>query len=288
MIFIRNITLLASTLLMTAVVSLAQAPAVDGNKKAIGRDNKPPVVDNDAAPAKAPDVTADPSSTPATDGDNGENKAIEGEILPYYQNYLKEYRLGPSDQISIEVFGQCPDYCKKGITIPPNARISYPLIRDGILVAGRTVEEIAAEITKQLNEYIIDPKVTVTLDKAVATRYSILGNVGQPGVHVMDRRISVYEAVTGAGGVTHNGDRKKVAIVRVTNDGHLEKKILNLEDMENGKTELVYLQPGDQVFVPGKGLTMAKVFEILASASSLRYMIPGMSAIPIPSMPYMP
>ena len=163
MIFIRNITLLASTLLMTAVVSLAQAPAVDGNKKAIGRDNKPQVVDNDAATAKAPDVTADPSSTPATDGDN---KAIEGEILPYYQNYLKEYRLGPSDQISIEVFGQCPDYCKKGITIPPNARISYPLIRDGILVAGRTVEEIAAEITKQLNEYIIDPKVTVTAENA--------------------------------------------------------------------------------------------------------------------------
>jgi polysaccharide export outer membrane protein len=197
--------------------------------------------------------------------------------------------LGPTDQISIEVFGQCPDYCKTGITIPPNARISYPLIREGVLVAGRTVEEVAAEITKKLNEYIIDPQVTVTLDKAVATRYSIMGHVTQPGVHIMDRRISVYEAVTSAGGVAKDGDRKKVAIVRVSKDGKLERNILDLDAMENGKTKLIYLQPGDQVFVPSKGFTIAKVFEILANANSLRYMIPGIGSMPgLPSIPYFP
>src|SRR5688572_19500033 len=75
--------------------------------------------------------------------------AADDEILPYYDNYLREYRLGPSDVISVEVFGQCPDYCKTAISIPPNARISYPLIREGIMVAGKTVEQIAAEITKK-------------------------------------------------------------------------------------------------------------------------------------------
>src|SRR4029077_15340813 len=114
------------------------------------------------------------------------------------------------DQISIEVFGQCPDYCKTGLTIPPNARISYPLVREGILVAGKTVEQVADEIAKKLDEFIIDPKVTVPLDKAMATRYSVMGKCAVPGVRVMDRKVSVYEAILEAGGVTKNGDKKKI------------------------------------------------------------------------------
>ena len=171
----------------------------------------------DAVPLPAPSSSADPSATPTPDGPS--DKELDDAILPYYNNYLKEYRLGPGDQVTVEVFGQCPDYCKAGITVPPNARISYPLVRDGIFVAGKTVEQVAAEITKKLDEYIIDPKVTVTLDKAVATRYSVMGNVATPGVRVMDRKVSVYEAVLDAGGVTKNGDKKQVAIVSYAKDG---------------------------------------------------------------------
>ena len=74
--------------------------------------------------------------------------------MPVYNNFLKEYRLGPNDVITIEVFGQCPDYCKTNIAVPPTARISYPLIREGVMVGGKTVEEVASEITKKLDEYI--------------------------------------------------------------------------------------------------------------------------------------
>ena len=221
-----------------------------------------------AIPTPAPAVS-DPGETPAT----GENSPEEEAIIPYYDNYLKEYRLGPSDQISIEVFGQCPDYCKTGITVPPNARISYPLVRDGILVAGKTVEQIAAEITKKLDEFIIDPKVTVTLDKANATRYSVMGNVQTPGVRIMDRKVSVYEAVLDAGGVTKNGDKSKIALVSYGKDGRLTRRIVNLSEMEAGKADMIYLAPGDQVFVTGKGFSIGKVFDIMMKATSLRYLV---------------
>ena len=121
--------------------------------------------------------------------------------MPYYNNYLKEYRLGPQDVISIEVFGQCPDYCKTGITVPPTAKISYPLIREGVFVGGKTIEQIQDEITKKLDEYIIDPKVTVSLEKVGSARYSVIGEVGQPGVRLMERRLSVYEAIVESGGI---------------------------------------------------------------------------------------
>ncbi|HTH51601.1 MAG TPA: polysaccharide biosynthesis/export family protein [Pyrinomonadaceae bacterium] len=273
MVFLKSVTMLAAGLLLTAAVASGQAPTLkDDKEQAKPKDAKAETVQKTDVPLPAPSTTADPSATPTPEGDAGDDKDIENAILPYYDNYLKEYRLGPSDQISVEVFGQCPDYCKTGITVPPNAKISYPLIREGIFVAGKTVEQVAAEITKKLDEYIIDPKVTVTLDKAVATRYSVMGNVVQPGVRVMDQKISVYEAVLNAGGVTRNGNKKQVAVVSYSKDGRLSRRIVNLADMEMGKADMVYLQPGDQVFVTGKGFTLAKLFDYLGRASSLRYM----------------
>lgn len=252
-----------ATLGMIVLTAAGLAQSVDPGKKDGKKDGKQPVA---VAPIPAPTVT---------DGASGDDqKSAEADaILPYYDNYLREYRLGPSDQISVEVFGQCPDYCKTGITIPPNARISYPLVREGILVAGKTVEQIAAEITKKLDEFIIDPKVTVTLDKANATRYSVMGNVATPGVRVMDRKVSIYEAVLEAGGVTKNGDNKKVAVVSYAKDGRLSRRVVNLAEIEAGKADMVYLSPGDQVFVAGKGFSLAKAFDIMLKASSLRYMV---------------
>ena len=258
----RGLSVLALGLLL-ALSGLSQTPTTAGKDEPKTDKATTEKVD----PIPAPTVPAEAATTTA------EKSPEEEAIIPYYDNYLKEYRLGPSDQISVEVFGQCPDYCKTGITIPPNARISYPLVREGILVAGKTVEQVAAEITKKLDEFIIDPKVSVTLDKANATRYSVMGNVGTPGVRVMDRKVSVYEAVLEAGGVTKNGDKKKVALVSYGKDGRLTRRVLSLADMEAGTADMVYLAPGDQVFVMGKGFSLAKVFEVMLQATSFRSMV---------------
>ncbi len=260
-VFLNRGLVIALCVAAVTLSGLAQTTAKPKDKK--GSDDKGKNTEKTVplpAPSSANEVATDDPS-------------VEGAILPYYDNYLREYRLGPSDVISVEVFGQCPDYCKTGITIPPNARISYPLIREGIFVAGRTVEQVAAEITKRLDEFIIDPKVSVTLEKANATRYSVMGNVATPGVRVMDRKVSVYEAILEAGGVTKNGDKKKIALVSYTKDGRLSKKVVSLADMEAGKSEMVFLSPGDQVFVTGKGFTIEKVFDILGKASMVRYMM---------------
>ena len=210
--------------------------------------------------------TAKPAETPAP------VSVEEAEILPFYNNYLKEYRLGPNDVITVEVFGQCPDYCKTGITVPPTARISYPLVREGVMVGGKTVEQVAVEITKKLDEFIIEPKVTVTLDKAMSARYSVLGKVAAPGVRVLDRKVSVYEAVVESGGVTKEGDKRRVVIYSYDGQGRITPKTVNLQDIERGKGEMVFLNPGDQVFVPDKGfrLNVNTVFDVLSKASIVR------------------
>lgn len=205
---------------------------------------------------------------------SSETSSDEEAVVSYYNNYLKEYRLGPNDVITVEVFGQCPDYCKPSITVPPTARISYPLIREGILVAGKTVREVEDEIAKKLDEYIIDPKVTVTLDKAMSVRYSVMGNVAAPGMRIMGRKVSLYEAVIEAGGITKNADKKKVSLIRYDAKGGLTRQEVNLIDIENGKVPMIYLNAGDQVFVPKKGFSLnwETFSKVLAQASAVRFL----------------
>ncbi|MBX3299863.1 MAG: polysaccharide biosynthesis/export family protein [Acidobacteria bacterium] len=250
-------------------ITFAFAASVPGQAPAL---KQKPRSGSGSAPKATPKAAPTPPDGDTDAAPTGELSPEEAAILPYYSNYLKEYRIGPSDIISVEVFGQCPDYCKMGITVPPNARISYPLIREGVFVAGKTVEQIADEITKKLDEYIIDPKVTVSLDKAMSTRYSVMGKVASPGVRVMDRKVSVYEAIIDAGGVAKGGDRKKAYIISYNKQGKLEKRIVSLADMESGKAEMVFLNPGDQVFVPGKGFSVESVFDILGKASVVRFL----------------
>lgn len=118
----------------------------------------------------------------------------EAEEIPSYNNFLSSYRLGPEDVISVSVF-DLPKYSKTGIVVPPDGRIDYYFIRGGLHVAGKTTQQIADEIARHLDEYIIDPKVTVSLEKAMSMRYGVIGDVAQPGVRVMTRRLSVLEAL---------------------------------------------------------------------------------------------
>ena len=208
--------------------------------------------------------------TPVTKIDDKNLSSEEAAVISYYNNYLSEYRLGPNDVVSVEVFGQCPDYCIKDISVPPTAKISYPLIRGGVQVGGKTVEQIEEEITKKLDEYIIEPKVTVTLVKAMSARYSVMGKVTTPGIRVMDRKVSLYEAIIESGGVLKTGNKKKIALIRFNDKGTLSRESVDLEAIEKGKVPMIYLNPGDQVFVPGKGFTIESVFQVLDKVSLVR------------------
>jgi polysaccharide biosynthesis/export protein len=194
----------------------------------------------------------------------------EAAIMPYYRNFFTNYKLGPEDIISVSVFGH-ERYSKLNITVPPNGRISYPLIAEGILVAGKTTEEVQADITKKLDEYIIDPKVTVSLDQAKSSRYSVLGDVVQPGIKPMMRRLTVYEAIAEAGGILKTGDKKKVFVLRrQASNAPLQQIPVNIAYIEKGKgLDNVYLQPGDQVIVPGNRLK--KIQTLMSSVPLLSF-----------------
>lgn len=197
----------------------------------------------------------------------------ERAIIGLYTSYLAEYRLGPSDVISVEIFGQCPDYCKNGITVPPTAKISYPLIRGGVFVGGKTVDEVADEVAEKLKDYITDPKVTVTLEKPMSNRYSVTGKVASPGIKIMDRKLTVIDAILEAGGFTRDSDKGEALLIRFNTSGEMMKYKVDLGKIAKGKAEMVYVAPGDQVYVPSRKIRINAntVFDTLSKVAFIRY-----------------
>jgi len=199
----------------------------------------------------------------------------EAAINPYYNNFFSTYRFGPEDVISVEVFNQ-ERYTRKGITVPPNGRISLQLIPGGIFVNGKTAEEVARLIEKEYDEYILNPQVTVILEKAASYRYSILGDVLQPGVRLMNRRMTVTEAIAEAGGVLGTGDKSKVRVLRRGANGEIEPLVVNVSAIYKGKApDNFYLAPGDQVLVPGNKLKKFQTIMGLANVASFARIFTG-------------
>ncbi|MDQ3745139.1 MAG: polysaccharide export protein [Acidobacteriota bacterium] len=196
--------------------------------------------------------------------------------IPYYNNFFTTYRLGPEDVISVSVFG-LDKYSKSGITVPPDGRIDYYFVPEGLNVAGKTTRQVAEEITKHLDEYIIDPKVTVSLDKAMSMHYGVVGDVAKPGISIMSRRLSVYEALNEAGGVLPTGDKKKVVVLHWNADRMMQTIPIDVAAIEKGKAaDNYFLSPGDQIVVPGNRFkSVQKVLSLLPVLSFARIFTGG-------------
>ncbi len=221
--------------------------------------------------SKTPDMFTADAATNRTD-----QASDEAAIVQNYNNFFTTYQLGPEDVISVTVFGQ-DRYSRGGIKIPPSGRISLALIPDGIFVSGKTVDQVAELIKKRYDEYIIDPQVSVSLDQAGSYRYSVIGDVTQPGIRLMTRRLSVSEAIAEAGGILQTGDKKKVFVLRKQKGGNLTPIPVNLAAIYKGQApDSIYLLPGDQVVVPGnKWKAFDKIATVLPILSFARIFTGG-------------
>jgi len=231
------------------------------------KDKKKPVTGERLEPD---DAARTPTDVPDdVQANRQEQISEEAAINPYYNNFFSTYRLGPEDIISVEVFNQ-ERYSRKGITVPPSGRVSLSLIPGGVFVNGKTVEEVAEIIKKKYDEYIIEPQVTVSLDKASSYRYSVIGDVLQPGIRLMNHRMTVTEALAEAGGVLGTGDKSKVVVLRRQADGMLATIPVNVSAIYKGKAaDTTFLIPGDQIIVPGNKLK--KIQQILGFANVLSF-----------------
>jgi polysaccharide biosynthesis/export protein len=158
----------------------------------------------------------------------------------------QEYKLGPGDKLRVEVYKELQ--LSQNLQVRPDGKITLPLIGD-VMAAGRTPIELRDSLSTSLKEYVTNPVVTVIVVEATAAQVFVIGEVTNPGVQVMQGPMTVLQALAQAGGLREFASRGDIRILRKTVTG-TQTIPFNYKDAVKGKTEPVYLQPGDTIVVP--------------------------------------
>jgi len=158
------------------------------------------------------------------------------------------YRVGPSDHLTIRVLPD-PVIELTELRVRPDGRISVELIGD-VEAAGRTTDEIAAEIQQRMEQFRQSPSVSVMVASPASTTVSVIGEVKRPASFALERDIRVAEMIAMAGDATELGATSRVRIVRRQGDQTM-LYLANLDAIRGGDgSSDMLLQKGDLVVVP--------------------------------------
>ncbi len=140
------------------------------------------------------------------------------------------------------------------VLVLPNGDITFPLIGT-IMVQGMTPDELQDVIKEKLSSLIPDASVTVSVKAALGHTVNVIGQVQKPGEILINRRLTVLQALSQAGGLTPYASESGIIVVRHKNGK--EKSIsVPYDDIASGNNldKDIFLEPGDVVVVPTAGL----------------------------------
>ena len=158
----------------------------------------------------------------------------------------QNYYIGIGDLLQIEVYGE-PDLTKE-VRVLTDGSISFPLLGSS-KAAGLTVSELENDIRTRLGEkYLVNPQVTVFVKEF--SRVFVFGEVKNPGSFPLSGKMTVFEAITLAGGFTEVANPSKVKVVRQENGGE-KALVVDIEKLiKKGDTsEDQELEANDRVIV---------------------------------------
>lgn len=109
-----------------------------------------------------------------------------------------EYRLGVGDVLAISIYGE--DGSVREVPVDPSGNISYLMIGT-IPAAGRTIDELRADLQKRVSERLARGLAQVVPVRFGSQVYTILGELNYPGTYLLEGRTTVLGAVARAKGI---------------------------------------------------------------------------------------
>lgn len=111
-----------------------------------------------------------------------------------------EYRIGPQDEVQIEVFGV--ETFNGTFRVDGSGDISLPLL-GSVVVAGKTPRDLEEHLETRLREtFMRDPHVTVQVGEVLSRGISVMGAVQRPGVYQIRGRTTLLEVLAMAEGLS--------------------------------------------------------------------------------------
>ena len=160
------------------------------------------------------------------------------------------YILSPNDQVAVEVFGE--DDLRANGRLNPEGNLSLPLL-GSVHLAGLSLTQAASKLTELYGrDYLVHPRVNVSLLSYAKRRFSILGQVGHPGNFEMPESspggIDLLEAIAMAGGYTRIAAPERITVRRRNASGDQVFKV-NAKRFTKGSGGGFLVVPGDTITV---------------------------------------
>lgn len=158
-----------------------------------------------------------------------------------------DYLIGAGDLLEISVWKE--DALSKELTVLPDGKLTFPLIGN-IVAAGRTANEIKAELSTRLKRFVSDPIVSVGVQQVNSLIIYVVGKVNKPDMFILNTRIKVLQALAMAGGLNQFAKSKQIRIFRDTGSD-TSIFTFNYNQVSQGKKleQNILLQRGDVIVV---------------------------------------
>ncbi len=161
------------------------------------------------------------------------------------------YVLRSNDQVAIEVFGE--DDLRTNTRLNGEGNLSLPLL-GSVHLGGLTLAQAATKITELYgHDYLVNPRVNVTLVGYAKRRFTILGQVNRPGSYEMPEGspdgVDLLEAIAMAGGYSRIAAPERISVRRRSDIGDDEILRVDAKRLAKRGGESFQVRPGDTVTV---------------------------------------
>lgn len=175
--------------------------------------------------------------------------------LPVDLNWTADdykYRLSPGDELGLR-FVLNPDLNAQ-VTIGADGRGVFPMVQ-AVKLAGLTVEEADALLSKEYARHIRKPMVELLIYNYLGGNAYVAGEVKLPGMRNIHGEMSVTQVINDVGGFTETAKMDRVVLLRRRPgaDGRYRvlMKLINVKALYNGSIDQdVRVLPGDVIYVP--------------------------------------
>lgn len=159
------------------------------------------------------------------------------------------YAVQPGDILEISVWKE--EDLQREVLVRPDGRFSFPLAGE-VDATGKTVGELREEISANLQKYIPDLIVTVSVKSILGNKVFVIGQVNKPGEFVVNPRVDVMQALSMAGGTTPFAALNDIVVLRRDGNGSQRAIRFAYKDVERGRSldQNIVLTSGDIVVVP--------------------------------------
>ena len=161
-------------------------------------------------------------------------------------------RAQPGDRLFVHIVGEP----LLSDTVTVNERGEVALAKLGVVNIGSfSIGELQDTVRARYARLLRDPAVEVVLLRRVAVN----GEVKNPDVYLVDVSTTLRDVIARAGGISDNGDRGKVYIVR-------NGTRIHVPHWESDATRATDLLSGDQIVVDRQAWWKSNIFSLTSTA----------------------